>query len=143
MGRRDFECTPWGNPTFNIFGWQRPCYLLQEGYVDTFRELMEQTDWADYGVASGNPKCANCMVHCGYEPTAVDHTFSGVRGIWANVKAMLFNAYADPRAAARLDEEKAKPHGPMQHLVQLGFAVDVKADGTREVVRRDKDEAAA
>lgn len=143
MGKRDFECTPWGNPTFNMFGWQKPCYLLQEGYVDTFKELMETTEWDRYGVASGNPKCANCMVHCGYEPTAVDHTFSGVRGIWANIKAMVFNSYANPGAAIRLEEEKAKPHGPMHHLVQLGFGVDVKPDGTREVVRRENDDAAA
>jgi hopanoid biosynthesis associated radical SAM protein HpnH len=143
MGRRDFECTPWGNPTFNMFGWQKPCYLLQEGYVDSFEELMTSTEWDRYGVASGNPKCANCMVHCGYEPTAVDFTFSGVRGIWANIKAMVFNSYANPGAAKRLDEEKAKPHGPMHHLVQLGFAVDVKPDGTKQVVRREQDEAAA
>ena len=143
MGKRDFECTPWGNPTFNMFGWQKPCYLLQEGYVDSFKELMETTEWDRYGVASGNPKCANCMVHCGYEPTAVDYTFSGFGGIWANIKAMVFNTYANPGAGKRLEEEKAKPHGPMQHLVQLGFGVDVKPDGTREVVRREKDEAAA
>ena len=143
MGKRDFECTPWGNPTFNMFGWQKPCYLLQEGYVDSFKELIETTEWDRYGVASGNPKCQNCMVHCGYEPTAVDYTFSGFQGIWANIKAMAFNAYANPRAAKRLEEEKAKPHGPMHHLVQLGFGVDVKADGTRKVVRRKKDEAAA
>jgi hypothetical protein len=143
MGKRDFECTPWGNPTFNMFGWQKPCYLLQEGYVDSFEELMNSTEWDRYGVASGNPKCANCMVHCGYEPTAVDHTFSGVRGIWANIKAMAFNTYANPGAAKRLDEEKTKPHGPMHHLVQLGFAVDVKPDGTKQVVRREQDEAAA
>ena len=143
MGKRDFECTPWGNPTYNMFGWQKPCYLLQEGYVDSFEELMEETEWDRYGVASGNPKCQNCMVHCGYEPTAVDFTFSGVRGIWANVKAMLFNTYANPGARKGLEEEQAKPHGPMHHLVQLGFGVDVKSDGTREVVRRDKDGAAA
>ena len=104
---------------------------------------METTEWDRYGVASGNPKCANCMVHCGYEPTAVDYTFSGFGGIWANIKAMVFNTYANPGAGKRLEEEKAKPHGPMQHLVQLGFGVDVKPDGTREVVRREKDEAAA
>ena len=78
------------------------------------------------------------MVHCGYEPTAVDYTFSGFRGIWANVKAMLFNRYANPAAQARLEEEKTRPHGPMQHLVQLGFAVDIKEDGTREVVRKEE-----
>ena len=137
MGQRDFECTPWGNPTFNIFGWQKPCYLLQEGYVDTFQELIEETEWENYGVASGNPKCANCMVHCGYEPTAVDYTFSGFKGIWANIKSMVFNTYSNPRAAKRLEEEKAKPHGPMQHLVQLGFGIDVKPDGSREVVRKN------
>ncbi|MEC9232294.1 MAG: adenosyl-hopene transferase HpnH [Planctomycetota bacterium] len=136
MGKRDFECTPWGNPTYNIFGWQKPCYLLQEGYVDTFDELINDTEWDNYGVASGNPKCANCMVHCGYEPTAVDFTFSGFRGIWANIKAMVFNSYSNPAAAKRLKEEESKPHGPMQHLVQLGFGVDVKPDGSREVVRK-------
>jgi hopanoid biosynthesis associated radical SAM protein HpnH len=80
MGTRDFECTPWGNPTYNIFGWQRPCYLLQEGYAATFQELLATTRWEAYGRASGNPKCRDCMVHCGYEPTAVNHTFSSLRG---------------------------------------------------------------
>src|SRR5262245_2863578 len=80
MGRRDFECTPWGNPTFNLFGWQRPCYLLQEGYAASFKELMETTPWEQYGRASGNEKCRDCMVHSGYEATAVNHTFSSLRG---------------------------------------------------------------
>jgi hopanoid biosynthesis associated radical SAM protein HpnH len=80
MGKQDFECTPWGNPTYNLFGWQRPCYLLQEGYAPTFAELMESTRWEDYGRASGNPRCRDCMVHCGYEPTAVNHTFASWRG---------------------------------------------------------------
>ncbi len=72
-GNQDYRCTPWGNPTRNIFGWQRPCYLLNEGYAGTFRELMEDTDWDGYG--TGNyEKCANCMVHCGYEATAVNDT---------------------------------------------------------------------
>ncbi|MFO0963432.1 MAG: adenosyl-hopene transferase HpnH [Phycisphaerales bacterium] len=125
MGKRDYECTPWGSPAYNIFGWQRPCYLLQEGYVDTFQELMEETEWSRYGVASGNPKCQNCMVHCGYEPSAVDHTFSGVGGIWANVKAMLFPTYPDEAAAKALAEEAKKPHRPIERLVQLGIAQDV------------------
>jgi hopanoid biosynthesis associated radical SAM protein HpnH len=79
MGKHDYECTPWGNPTFNIFGWQRPCYLLQDGYAATFKELMEGTAWERYGRKSGNEKCRDCMVHCGYEASAVDHTFSSVR----------------------------------------------------------------
>jgi hopanoid biosynthesis associated radical SAM protein HpnH len=69
-GNQQYHCTPWGNPTRNVFGWQRPCYLLGEGYAKTFRELMESTDWDAYG--TGNyEKCANCMVHSGNEATAV------------------------------------------------------------------------
>jgi len=69
-GNQSYHCTPWGNPTRTVFGWQRPCYLLGEGYARTFRELMEETDWDSYGV--GNyAKCANCMVHSGFEATAV------------------------------------------------------------------------
>ena len=72
-GNQTYKCTPWGNPTRNIFGWQRPCYLLSEGYARSFQALMDETDWASYG--TGNyEKCADCMVHCGYEPTAVADT---------------------------------------------------------------------
>jgi hopanoid biosynthesis associated radical SAM protein HpnH len=70
-GNQQYHCTPWGNPTRNVFGWQRPCYLLGEGYAKTFRELMDETKWDSYG--TGNyEKCADCMVHCGYEATAVN-----------------------------------------------------------------------
>jgi len=70
MGDRDYECTPWGSPSYSVLGWQKPCYLLNEGYYQSFQELLDQTDWDNYGHTSGNPKCADCMVHCGYEPTA-------------------------------------------------------------------------
>src|SRR5438034_2432748 len=83
MGKRRYECTPWGMPTYNIFGWQKPCYLLADGYADTFDELMETTSWDSYGTASGNPKCANCMVHSGYEASAVEETFGSVKGFFA------------------------------------------------------------
>ncbi len=74
-GNQQYHCTPWGNPTRNIFGWQRPCYLLNEGYAATFRELMDTTSWESYG--TGNyEKCADCMVHCGYEATAVADTIA-------------------------------------------------------------------
>ena len=126
MGKRHYECTPWGNPTYNIFGWQKPCYLLQEGYVDTFQELLENTNWQAYGRESGNPKCQQCMVHCGHEPTAVDHTFSSFGGVFATLKAMVFNTYANPGAKRRLAEEAKKPHGPLDRLVELGVADDVK-----------------
>jgi hopanoid biosynthesis associated radical SAM protein HpnH len=69
-GNQTYHCTPWGNPTRTVFGWQRPCYLLGEGYVKTFHELMEETDWDGYGVGNYE-KCADCMVHSGFEATAV------------------------------------------------------------------------
>lgn len=69
-GEKDYECTPWGSPSYSVLGWQKPCYLLNEGHYKTFKELIEKTDWSQYGRASGNPKCADCMVHCGYEPSA-------------------------------------------------------------------------
>ena len=134
MGTREYECTPWGNPTFNIFGWQKPCYLLQDGYVDTFKELIETTEWDGFGRASGNPDCQQCMVHCGYEPTAVDHTFSSFGGIFGTVKAMVFSKYASPKATERLAIESEKPHGPM---AMLGLTVEGKpsaASKTREEV---------
>ena len=73
-GNRSYHCTPWGNPTRNVFGWQRPCYLLGEGYAPTFKALMEETNWDSYGVGNYE-KCANCMVHCGFEASAVKDTF--------------------------------------------------------------------
>ena len=74
-GNQNYKCTPWGNPTRNIFGWQKPCYLLSEGYASSFNSLMEGTDWDSYGTGKYE-KCADCMVHCGYEPTAVSDTLS-------------------------------------------------------------------
>ncbi len=74
-GNRSYECTPWGNPTRTVFGWQRPCYLLGEGYAKSFKELMEATDWESYGVGKYE-KCADCMVHCGFEATAVQEAFA-------------------------------------------------------------------
>jgi len=75
-GNQTYQCTPWSNPTYNIFGWQKPCYLLvDEGYAKSFKELMEETDWDAYG-SGRNPKCDNCMAHCGYEGTAVVDMFA-------------------------------------------------------------------
>ena len=75
-GNQTYECTPWSNATYNIFGWQRPCYLLSDaGYASSFKELMEETDWDAYGTGN-NPKCDNCMAHCGYEGTAVEDAFN-------------------------------------------------------------------
>lgn len=88
QGNREYQCTPWGNPTYNVFGWQRPCYLLGEGYVNSFRELMETTDWDRYGTGR-HEKCADCMVHCGYEASAVDDTFASWRGFADTVRLTL------------------------------------------------------
>lgn len=89
QGNIDYECTPWGNPTYNIFGWQKPCYLLQDGYVDTFEELMADTEWDKYGNKSEEERCRDCMVHCGFEATAVDDTFGSLSGFARTVKATL------------------------------------------------------
>ena len=89
QGRWDLECTPWGNPTYNVFGWQRPCYLVDEGYADTFAELLEETDWHNYGHASGNPKCRDCLVHSGHEPTAVTQTFGSLKAMLTTARLML------------------------------------------------------
>ncbi len=82
-GNQAYDCTPWGNPTRNIFGWQRPCYLLtNEGYAPSFKALMEETNWGIYGTGR-NPKCANCMLHSGFEPTAVNDTFMHpLKALW-------------------------------------------------------------
>jgi hopanoid biosynthesis associated radical SAM protein HpnH len=89
-GARHFDCTPWGNPTYSVFGWQRPCYLLQEGYAQSFEELMRDTAWSEYGHASGNPACRDCMVHSGFEPSSVSEGFSSWRGFAAMARAALF-----------------------------------------------------
>jgi len=118
-GRRDYPCTPWGMPTFNLFGWQKPCYLLQDGYADTFEELMRETEWEKYGTESGNPKCANCMVHSGYEASAVNDTFGSLRGFLATVRATFSTKYRDEEALAML-KETVHPVHAYNPLVQIG-----------------------
>jgi hopanoid biosynthesis associated radical SAM protein HpnH len=118
MGKQDFECTPWGMPTYSIFGWQKPCYLLQDGYADTFQELLETVDWANYGAKSGNPQCANCMVHSGHEASAVDYNFSSLKGFVETAKRYMFpSTYEDAGAAKLLNEWPVAGHAP---LVQIG-----------------------
>ncbi|MER6064261.1 MULTISPECIES: adenosyl-hopene transferase HpnH [unclassified Streptomyces] len=77
-GKVDFPCTAWAIPSYSLFGWQRPCYLMSDGYVSTYRELVEETDWDKYGRGK-DPRCANCMAHCGYEPTAVLATMGSLK----------------------------------------------------------------
>ena len=118
MGKRDFRCTPWGMPTYSIFGWQKPCYLLQDGYAETFTELMTTTEWDNFGTESGNPKCANCMVHSGYEASGVDYTFSSLKGLFAAAKATLFTKNDDDEAYRMLNEP-VRPVHSYNPLVQI------------------------
>ncbi|MET0970245.1 MAG: DUF3463 domain-containing protein, partial [Tardiphaga sp.] len=87
-GNQEYECTPWGMPARNIFGWQKPCYLLGEGYTQTFKELMDTTDWDTYGTGKYE-KCADCMAHCGYEPTAADEAISNpLKAMWVAMRGV-------------------------------------------------------
>jgi hopanoid biosynthesis associated radical SAM protein HpnH len=104
-GNQQYRCTPWGNPTRNIFGWQRPCYLLNEGYVSTFKELMEETNWDAYGTGAYE-KCADCMVHCGYEPTAVNATMSNPLKA---LKAVISGIRTDGPMAPEISLEGQRP----------------------------------
>jgi len=98
-----------GNATYNIFGWQNRAICLQDGYASTFAELMEATRWERYGSESGNPKCANCMVHSGYEASAVDDTFDRSR-LLSTVRATLFGGgYAMPQRLTPLEKRSAPP----------------------------------
>ncbi len=104
-GNQTYECTPWGNPTRNIFGWQRPCYLVGEGYVKTFAELMDTTEWDKYGVGNYE-KCADCMVHCGFEATAAIDAFSKP---WKMVGAMLKGPKTEGPMAPEIDLSNQRP----------------------------------
>lgn len=88
MGDRDYDCTPWGMPSYSLLGWQKPCYLLNEGYAKSFKELLATTEWSNYGYRSGNPKCADCMVHCGFEQTAVMDSTSSLKNIMLSARAV-------------------------------------------------------
>ena len=104
-GNQDFRCTPWGMPTRNVFGWQKPCYLLSEGYASSFRELMEETDWDSYGTGAYE-KCSDCMAHCGYEPTAADVAFSKP---WKLLPLMFRGIKTDGPMAPEIDMRAARP----------------------------------
>ncbi|HKJ08844.1 MAG TPA: adenosyl-hopene transferase HpnH [Gammaproteobacteria bacterium] len=122
-GNQRYSCTPWGNPTRNVFGWQRPCYLLvDEGYAPSFRALMEETDWDSYGTGR-NPKCANCMAHCGFEPTAVNDAV-------AHPLKALMTSIRGPRTSGPM-----APELPVQYsdtAASSSQTVEVPADSLKE-----------
>ena len=104
-GNQTYHCTPWGNPTRTVFGWQRPCYLLGEGYAKTFKELMEDTDWDRYG--TGNyEKCADCMVHSGFEASAV---MDAVKKPWKAAKVALAGIKTDGPMAPDIPLDRQRP----------------------------------
>ena len=113
-GNQSYKCTPWGNPTRTYFGWQRPCYLLGEGYVRTFKELMEGTDWDSYG--TGNyEKCADCMVHCGYEATAVnDAVRRPLKLLGASLRGIVTSGAMAPEIA--LERQRPAQHVFSRHV---------------------------
>jgi hopanoid biosynthesis associated radical SAM protein HpnH len=117
QGSFPLDCTPWGSPTYNVFGWQKPCYLLGEGYAGSFAELMATTDWPQYGHASGNAKCRDCMVHCGFEPSAVEATFGTWRGFWRTAWTTLFGS--SQRRPPSSPPRVPAPHLSPKVLVEL------------------------
>jgi hopanoid biosynthesis associated radical SAM protein HpnH len=104
-GNQTYECTPWGLPTRNVFGWQRPCYLLGEGFASSYQELMTTTEWDKYGTGRYE-KCANCMVHCGYEPTAANDAFSRP---WKMAWLGIFGIKTEGAMAKDIDLSKQRP----------------------------------
>jgi hopanoid biosynthesis associated radical SAM protein HpnH len=152
MGTRDYDCTPWAMPSYGVFGWQRPCYLLQEGYARSYGELLGETRWEKYGHASGNPACRDCMVHSGFEASAVADAFSSLRGLAAMARAFFFGprlpagapaattaafvpplpaSAAVPPAASRGDALDASPESLAAAFHYRGDVTLELADGSR------------
>ncbi len=118
-GNRSYACTPWGNPTRTIFGWQRPCYLLGEGYAASYQELMETTDWDSYGVGNYE-KCADCMVHSGFEASAVQ---DAVRHPGKAMKVALFGVKTDGPMAPEILTTRQRP---AQHVFENHVAMKLQ-----------------
>ena len=129
-GNQSYECTPWGMPARNIFGWQKPCYLLGEGYTKTFKELMETTDWETYGTGKYE-KCADCMAHCGYEPTAANAALvNPLKAMWVALRGVRTTGPMAPE----IDLDKQRP-------AQYIFSAEVQKRLSE--IRRDEAAAAA
>ncbi len=127
-GNQDYHCTPWGMPTRNIFGWQKPCYLLGEGYAKTYTELMETTDWDTYGTGKYE-KCADCMAHCGYEPTAATAAISNPLQV---LKVALFGIKTEGEMAPEisLDHQRPAEYIFSRHVEREMAAIHAKATNT-------------
>jgi hopanoid biosynthesis associated radical SAM protein HpnH len=134
-GNQTYQCTPWSTPTYNIFGWQRPCYLLSgEGYAPTYRSLLQDTDWDAYGVGR-NPRCNNCMAHCGFEGTAVDDAFTHpVKALRAALWGPRVTGPMAPELPIQYDDRLREPAVtiPVSEVKRAGR----ESDGRRAIRRR-------
>jgi hopanoid biosynthesis associated radical SAM protein HpnH len=131
-GNQTYHCTPWGNPTRNVFGWQRPCYLLGEGYAKSFKELMEETDWDSYG--TGNyEKCANCMVHSGFEASAVKDTIAHPLKA---LKVGLFGPKLEGEMAPEIPLDKQRKSQDVYEKVVAEGVARLEAQGRTKETRR-------
>jgi hopanoid biosynthesis associated radical SAM protein HpnH len=135
-GNKDYHCTPWGMPTRNVFGWQKPCYLLGEGYAQTFNELMDETDWDSYGTGKYE-KCADCMAHCGYEPTSVE---DAVANPLSMLKTMLTGIKTKGPMAPEISLEGQRPAARVHETLVKDYMEALPAE---EKNRKRKTESAA
>jgi hopanoid biosynthesis associated radical SAM protein HpnH len=134
-GNQTYHCTPWGNPTRTVFGWQRPCYLLGEGYTKTFKELMEDTDWDRYG--TGNyEKCADCMVHSGFEASAV---MDAVKKPWKAARVALAGVRTDGPMAPDipLDGQRPAEYVFTRHVEEKLIEIAEAEAGAEEIAAAD------
>ena len=144
-GNQTYQCTPWSNPTYNIFGWQRPCYLRSdEGYAGSFRELMQETDWSRYGVGR-DPRCDNCMAHCGFEGTAIEDMMQHpLKALRVALRGPRVEGPMAPEVPFVYDERRHLESGEEAHVVETGIPVEVlersarsRAEGARAEATSD------
>jgi hopanoid biosynthesis associated radical SAM protein HpnH len=138
-GNQEAHCTPWGMPTRNVFGWQKPCYLLGEGYTKTYKELMETTDWDSYGTGAYE-KCANCMAHCGYEPTAADMT---IKHPIKAIKLALFGVKTEGEMAPEISLSKQRPAQYVFSQQVQKTLTEINAEKARKATEKAAANAAA
>ena len=132
-GNQTYECTPWSMPLLTVFGWQKPCYLLGEGYVKTFQELMEGTEWEKYGVGKYE-KCANCMVHCGFEGTAAtDAIKRPLEDGWLSLMKRRENAKALLRRRSTLSNQRPAEFTFSRHVEHKMSQIKAGNSNTTEI----------
>jgi hopanoid biosynthesis associated radical SAM protein HpnH len=129
-GNQSYACTPWSNPTYNVFGWQRPCYLLSdEGYASSYKSLIEDTEWDKYGIGN-NPKCNNCMAHCGFEGTAVNDAFRHpLKALLTSLRGPKVSGPMAPDLALNIENGSTVPPGEIRISVDAIKRPDRKIEG--------------